>query len=290
MNRKKKWRAVGCLAAVAVTAWLVWGNVSLETEYYTVTDKKIPEAFSGYRIAHVSDLHNAAIGKGNCRLLAVIRDAEPDIIVITGDLIDSRRTDMDVAFDFVREAAQIAPVLYVSGNHEARLDYSAIRQGLWEAGANILDDAKMILGDGETGLTFVGLADRSFSSAEEMSEKLDSLLKETAGYRILLCHRPELFDIFQKKDIDLMLSGHAHGGQVRIPFIGGLYTPDQGLFPKYDAGLYEAGGSRLLISRGLGDTILPLRIWNRHTLLVIELRSSNQDVYSVNIPGTAVLP
>lgn len=278
------------MAAVAVTAWLVWGNVSLETEYYTVTDMKLPEAFSGYRIAHVSDLHNATIGKGNRRLLSAIRDTEPDIIVITGDLIDSRRTDMDVAFDFVREAAQIAPVLYVSGNHEARLDYPAIRQGLREAGANILDDDKMILGDGENSLAFLGLADQSFSSAEEMSEKLDSLLQETAGYRILLCHRPELFDIFQKKDIDLMLSGHAHGGQVRIPFVGGLYTPDQGLFPKYDAGLYEAEGSRLLISRGLGDTILPLRIGNRHTLLVIELRSTNQDVYSVNIPGTAVLP
>ena len=262
------------MAAIAVTAWLVWGNVSLETEYYTVTDKDIPEAFSGYRIAHVSDLHNATIGKGNRRLLSAIRDTEPDIIVITGDLIDSRRTDMDVAFDFVREAAQIAPVLYVSGNHEARLDYPAIRQGLREAGANILDDDKMILGDGENSLAFLGLADQSFSSAEEMSEKLDSLLQETAGYRILLCHRPELFDIFQKKDIDLMLSGHAHGGQVRIPFVGGLYTPDQGLFPKYDAGLYEAEGSRLLISRGLGDTILPLRIGNRHTLLVIELRSS----------------
>lgn len=262
------------MAAIAVTAWLVWGNVSLETEYYTVTDMKLPEAFSGYRIAHVSDLHNATIGKGNRRLLSAIRDAEPDSIVITGDLIDSRRTDMDVAFDFVREAAQIAPVLYVSGNHEARLDYPAIRQGLREAGANILDDDKMILGDGENSLAFLGLADQSFSSAEEMSEKLDSLLQETAGYRILLCHRPELFDIFQKKDIDLMLSGHAHGGQVRIPFVGGLYTPDQGLFPKYDAGLYEAEGSRLLISRGLGDTILPLRIGNRHTLLVIELRSS----------------
>ena len=262
------------MAAIAVTAWLVWGNVSLETEYYTVTDKDIPEAFSGYRIAHISDLHNATIGKGNRRLLSAIRDAQPDSIVITGDLIDSRRTDMDVAFDFVREAAQIAPVLYVSGNHEARLDYPAIRQGLREAGANILDDDKMILGDGENSLAFLGLADQSFSSAEEMSEKLDSLLQETAGYRILLCHRPELFDIFQKKDIDLMLSGHAHGGQVRIPFVGGLYTPDQGLFPKYDAGLYEAEGSRLLISRGLGDTILPLRIGNRHTLLVIELRSS----------------
>ena len=262
------------MAAIAVTAWLVWGNVSLETEYYTVTDMKLPEAFSGYRIAHVSHLHNATIGKGNRRLLTAIRDAQPDSIVITGDLIDSRRTDMDVAFDFVREAAQIAPVLYVSGNHEARLDYPAIRQGLREAGANILDDDKMILGDGENSLAFLGLADQSFSSAEEMSEKLDSLLQETAGYRTLLCHRPELFEIFQKKDIDLMLSGHAHGGQVRLPFIGGLYTPDQGLFPKYDAGLYEAEGSRLLISRGLGDTILPLRIGNRHTLLVIELRSS----------------
>ena len=274
MNRKKKRTAVGCLTAIAVTAWLVWGNVSLETEYYTITDKKIPEAFSGYRIAHVSDLHNATIGKGNSRLLSAIRDAEPDIIVITGDLVDSRKTDMDVAFDFVRKAAQIAPVLYVSGNHEARLDYAAIRRGLQEAGANILDDAKMIHGNGVESLAFLGLADRSFSSAEEMSEKLDCLIRETSGYRILLCHRPELFDIFQEKDIDLMLSGHVHGGQVRIPFLGGLYTPDQGLFPKYDAGLFEAEGSRLLISRGLGDTILPLRIGNRHVLPVIELRSS----------------
>ena len=272
MKKKRMRSFLGLSAVAAMTAWLVWGNISLQVEHYIITDAKIPEVFSGYCIAHVSDLHNATIGKENRRLLDAIRDAEPDIIVVTGDLVDSRRTDMEVAFDFVREAGNIAPVLYVSGNHESRLDYDTIKKGLREAGAVILDDGKLILEKGENSLTFLGLADQNFSSVDEMTDVLSRMMQETSGYRILLCHRPVLFETFRYEGVDLMLSGHVHGGQVRLPFVGGLYSPDQGLFPEYDAGLYETESSKLLISRGLGDSIIPLRFGNRHTLLVVELR------------------
>ena len=114
MKKKRMRSFLGLSAGAAMTAWLVWGNISLQVEHYIITVAKIPDALSGYRSVHVSDLHNATIGKENRRLLDAIRDAEPDIIVVTGDLGDSRRTDMEVAFDFVREAGNIAPWLYVS--------------------------------------------------------------------------------------------------------------------------------------------------------------------------------
>ena len=275
MKKKNILRILSWFGIAVAVVWLVWGNISLQVERYTISDTQVPDAFSGYRIVHVSDLHNTTIGKGNSRLLKAIRDSSPDIIVITGDLIDSRRTNINVAFSFVREAADIAPVLYVSGNHEARLDYASIRQGLQDSGAIVLDNDQFVLEKGEESLSFLGLSDMKFSSVENMTTELTRLVRETEGYRILLCHRPQLFDIFRGSGIHLMLSGHAHGGQVRIPFVGGSFTLDQGIFPKYDSGLYGSENCRMLVSRGLGDSIISLRVANRHTLLVIDLYASD---------------
>lgn len=260
-------------AGAVLAAWLVWGNYSLEVNEYTVRDARIPQGFSGFRIAQVSDLHNASLGKENVRLLDALREARPDIIVVTGDLVDSRRPDMEVAETFVKAAGKIAPVYYVSGNHESRQDYPAIRDMLLKAGAVVLDNEKCTLQRNGDAVTLLGLADPQFSSEEAQEAELRGLMEDVSGYSILLSHRPELFEMYEAAGVCLCFTGHAHGGQVRIPFIGGVIAPHQGFFPKYDSGMYKIGDSVMLLSRGVGDSVIPLRINNRRSLLVAELQS-----------------
>ena len=269
------------LAAVllSLVIWTVWGNTALELNLYTVKSGKLPESFCGHRIAHVSDLHNAEMGDHNEKLLTLLREAEPDIIAVTGDLIDSRHTDIEVAVRFMEEAVKIAPCYYVTGNHEARVSgYAELRAGLIELGVTVLEDERVELEkDGQT-ITVLGVNDPSFQTdylfgdAEAvMASKLQALMDETDAYTVLLSHRPELFDIYVESGADLVLSGHAHGGQFRLPFIGGLVAPNQGLFPKYDAGQYTDNGTNMIVSRGVGNSIIPFRFYNRPEVILIEL-------------------
>ena len=266
---------------IALVIWIAWGNTALELNTYTVTSARLPECFDGYRIAHVSDLHNAEMGEGNEKLLTMLREADPDMIAITGDLIDSRNTDVEIALQFAQEAMKIAPCYYVTGNHEARVnEYEELKTGLISAGVIILEDAQTEISiEGET-ITLIGVNDPSFQTdylfgdAETvMSSKLSELHTDRDGFTILLSHRPELFDTYTDYDVDLVLSGHAHGGQFRLPFIGGVVAPNQGVFPEYDAGIYTDGNTSMLVSRGIGNSILPFRINNRPEVILIELQA-----------------
>ena len=268
--------AVG-LAALAV--WTAWGNTALELNTYTVQSDRLPVAFNNYRIAQVSDLHNDEMGEGNEKLLSVLREAAPDIIVITGDLIDSRRMNIDVALHFATEAMKIAPCYYVTGNHEARISaYDRLREGLTETGVVVLEDEKVyIQKDGES-IAVLGVSDPSFcadfmvSEEETVGRVLDGLVEENR-YTVLLSHRPELFELYREKGMDLVFSGHAHGGQFRLPFVGGLAAPDQGLFPKYDGGLYTEGDTNMIVSRGIGNSLFPFRFNNRPEVVLTQLQS-----------------
>jgi len=279
---KKKIRCVLAAIFLALIVWTAWGNTALERNTYTISSRELPDAFDGYRIAQVSDLHNAEFGDGNQRLLEMLREAEPDMIAITGDLIDSRRTDIAVALAFAKEAVKIAPCYYVSGNHEARVsEYPELKTGLAAAGVTVLDDAQVKIEVSGESITVIGVNDPSFhadyltSDAEVMDRKLSELSSEDAGFTLLLSHRPELFDAYVAHDMDLVLTGHAHGGQFRLPLIGGLIAPNQGLFPKYDAGLYSDGSTNMIVSRGLGNSIIPFRFNNRPEVVLIELKGQN---------------
>ena len=282
-SAKKK--IIGVLVGIffILIIWTAWGNTALELNSYTICSDKLPGAFDGYRIAHISDLHNAEFGEGNQRLLDMLREAEPDVIAMTGDLIDSRRTNLAVALAFAKEAAQIAPCYYVSGNHEARvLEYQDLKAGLEAAGVTVLDDAYVKIEVSGESITVMGVNDPSFSAdympgdAAEIDQKLSALTAETSGFTILLSHRPELFNTYVRHDMDLVLSGHAHGGQFRLPLIGGLIAPNQGLFPRYDAGLYSERDTNMIVSRGLGNSIVPFRFNNRPEVVLIELESQNR--------------
>ena len=259
--------------------WTAWGNTALELNTYTITSEKLPEAFNGYRIAHISDLHNAEMGKDNEKLLSMLREAEPDIIAITGDLIDSRDTNIEIALHFAKEAVKIAPCYYVTGNHEARVsEYNDLKEGLNELGVIVLEDEKVEIEQYGEKIVLLGVDDPSFQtdylhgdSVTVMRGNLQELKNEEYAYRVLLSHRPELFETYVESGVDLVLSGHAHGGQFRLPFVGGLVAPNQGLFPKYETGLYTCNSTNMLVSRGIGNSIIPFRFNNRPEVILIEL-------------------
>lgn len=288
MSRKQVWAVALALAGVALTAlvlWLAWGNRALTVTRLTVESQQLPAPFSGFRIAQVSDLHNAQFGPDNQDLLALLEAEHPDLILLTGDLVDSRRTDLEIAIAFGTRAAQIAPTYYVPGNHEARLshqDLETLRQGLESGGVIVLENRSEPLERDGAYITLAGVYDPNFYTDYLMNDSalvMDSLLSgqdlEQQGYTVLLSHRPELLDTYAAHPVDLVFAGHAHGGQIRLPGIGGLAAPDQGLFPKYDAGLYTQEGTQMVVSRGLGNSIFPLRVNNRPELVLVELKASH---------------
>lgn len=271
-NKKRILFLILLASFLALFLWTLWGNTALQQNEILVTGELLPEAFSGYRIAHVSDLHNTEMGRGNETLLGLLKSAQPDIIAITGDLIDRRRTDLDVAEAFVSEAVKIAPCYYVTGNHEgytAAGVYEELEQRMLAAGVHVLRGKAVSLErQGET-ISLLGMEDPAFTDGFAV---LPEQAEFPGEYRILLSHRPELFSQYCSAQIDLVLCGHAHGGQIRLPFIGGLIAPGQGLFPEYDAGLYTEGRTHMVVSRGIGNSLFPLRFNNRPEVVIIELQ------------------
>ena len=271
---------VSVLVILCIGIWTLWGNSALEVNEYEIVSDRIPEAFSGFRIAQVSDLHNAEFGEGNEKLIELLSQTDPDMIVITGDLIDSRHTDIEIALEFARQAIKLAPVYYVSGNHEAHVhEYEDLKMGLAKAGVIVLEDQKVqIKRDGES-IYILGIDDPSFQedylfgdAVSVTSSALSELQNESDCYTVLLAHRPELFETYVDAGVNLVFSGHAHGGQFRLPFIGGLVAPNQGFFPEYDAGLFSEGSTTMIVSRGVGNSIIPIRINNRPEIVTVTLQ------------------
>lgn len=282
MNHKKKNAIILVavfIAFVAIVIWIAWGNSALMVNEIKITNDKIPQSFEGFRIAQVSDLHNVELGKDNNKLIEKLKECEPDIIVLTGDLIDSSHTNIDISIAFAEKAVKIAPTYFVSGNHEAWIDnYDEFVGRLSEKGVSILQNKSVVLEKNNESITIIGVDDPSFHAdyllgGEEavMNSSLSELTEKAEGYTILLSHRPEFFNIYVSNKVDLVLTGHAHGGQFRLPFVGGVIAPGQGLFPKYDAGLYTENNTNMIVSRGIGNSIIPFRVNNRPEIVLVEL-------------------
>ena len=275
--KKPKLKTSHILAMLAViipafAAYFIYENDRLTVSNYVFESDKVAPNFDGFRIVHISDLLNKSFGKGNEKLLELIEAQNPDIIVISGDLVDSRHTDKEVALDFLREAARIAPTFYTTGNHEGRFPEDEIAEFLEaaeEAGAVVLTHDTVTITIGDEKIYLCGLAD-SFLSEENLS----SLMKDTGDtLTLLISHRPQYGELYAGCGADLTFSGHAHGGQMRLGSLGGLVSPDQGLFPKYTEGVHYFGDSATVISRGLGNSLIPTRINNPPELVVVELKS-----------------
>lgn len=272
------------LTVILLGGFLVYEDKNIELNTYEIVSVDLPEEFDGYRIAHISDFHNAVFGKDNTKLINMLKEAEPDIIAVTGDIIDSRRTDIDISFAFVEEMLKIAPCYYVSGNHEARgsEEFAVLKENMLKAGVTILENTQTVIERSGAVVDILGLRDPTFTvsgtaemEAKVVADELSSLDTAAENFTLLLSHKPEFFDVYCENNIDLVLSGHAHGGQFRIPFVGGLIAPGQGFFPEYDAGVFEKGGTHMIVSRGIGNSIIPLRINNRPEIILIELRSAD---------------
>ena len=260
--------------------FFIWQNNSVVVSKYEYKNSKLSINFNGFKILHISDLHNKNF---HGSLYKKIKDINPDIIVITGDLIDRRRTRIDIAVEFVKQIINIAPVYYVSGNHEQlSASYDELKEELTKLDVHILDNSHLILNhDGER-IGIMGLADPALIYTEGNNDNnrnrvyAENNLKRlyensVAEFNILLSHRPELIEVYKNINIDLVFSGHAHGGQIRIPFIGGILSPNQGFLPKYSEGMITEDNTTLVVSRGLGNSIFPIRIFNRPELIVVEL-------------------
>lgn len=278
MKKKLRWMIV-LIIVIAILVWMIWGNITVGVTRYSVENERLPAVFDHYKIAVVSDLHNAELGEDNKRLVSAIEKEKPDMIAITGDLVDSGRTDIGVAENLIRQLAMIAPCYYVTGNHEAWIgeQYQKLEKILLNEGVVILHDQSVSMTKNDEIIQIVGLddpdfTDRDSSIQESMLERKLEEMELTGEFCILLSHRPEVFNTYVAENIDLVLCGHAHGGQFRIPGVGGLVAPNQGLLPKYDAGEYSENNTTMIVSRGIGNSVIPVRINNRPEIVVVELR------------------
>lgn len=264
------------LFLVSFAAWNIWLNNLVVISLVNIENRQVPEEFDGFRIIQVSDFHNDKFGRNQLRLIDKIKETKPDLIVMTGDLIDRRRTDIDIAVSLARGLAKIAPTCFVSGNHEVLSgEYETLKKKLERAGVILLDDASFVIRSKKAAVRIDGVRNPSererSDQVRNIERSLASIKGESADFSILLAHRPDLFEVYERFDYDLIFSGHAHGGQFRFPFIGGLLAPDQGFFPKYDSGPYRLGKTTMIVSRGLGNSLFPFRLNNGPELVLVKL-------------------
>lgn len=278
MLKKKRKKLILMAAVTVLTVWTVWGNVTVGTTHYTVECGRLPESFDHYRIAVISDVHNAQFGSDNHRLIDQVKKEKPDMIAITGDLVDSGRTDIETAGELVHQLTDIAPCYYVTGNHEAWIGdrYKELEKILTDESVVILHDRKIEIRKNNEMIQIAGLDDPDFTERDTsvqtaMLETKLGNMKLKNNFCLLLSHRPEAFDAYVAAEADLVLSGHAHGGQFRLPFIGGIAAPNQGFFPEYDAGIYSEENTTMIVSRGIGNSIIPVRFNNRPEVVSVEL-------------------
>lgn len=257
------------LAVAASAGYAVYENTAVTLTNYTVRSDKLPEDFPGLKICHLSDIHVKTNPQNYGRMIKLAAEMKPDIIAISGDLIDSRASDFDAAASIVETLCEIAPVYYVTGNHEEHLPtelYFKALEALQAAGAHILDGNSETFIKGGVKINIAGMSDREYPSVDGIKE----LCREDR-FNVFICHRPQFIGLYAEAGADLSLCGHAHGGQARLPFLGGVIAPDQGFFPEFYEGLHDNNGRFAVISRGIGNSIVPVRVNNRPEVVGMEV-------------------
>lgn len=275
-NMNKILKAIFVIFAVwsSFLLWIVYQNKNIQITKYDITNSKIPKSFDKFRIVQISDYHNGTFAKNNEKLIQKIFDCNPDIIVITGDLFDGKDEDFSLCFDLIERLIKFAPVYFVTGNHEKSIrEYQDLKQHLKEIGVTVLENEMTSIERNRESISLLGIQDLNFhKKTKNIQSVIQGLMKENT-YNILLSHRPEIFEDYVCSNVDLVFTGHTHGGQFRIPFIGGIYAPHQGFFPKYDAGLFVKNNTTMIVNRGLGQSSIPLRLNNNPEIVSVELHS-----------------
>ena len=249
-------------------------NEWLKISSHEYTSERIPTSFDGYKIVQLSDLHDAELGENHSLLIRKVESTEPDIILVTGDVIDSRRYDLEKSMRAIKQLKEIAPVYYVLGNHEvATNEMDTIYEQLELLGVHTLKNEHEIIKLNGEEIALVGVEDPLMGIPVNTMIQTATSGIDPSTFTIVLSHRPEKFDFYVEQSLELVFTGHAHGGQIRLPFIGGLFGPGQGWFPKYTDGLFEAGDTTMVVNRGIGNSLFPLRVFNRPEIIEMTLKA-----------------
>lgn len=277
----RRWRLLLyiLISVPLIVLFLYFQNNSIVLTSIEIENDRLPIQFDGFKILHISDLHGKFFGSNQRDLIKIIGNSKPDIIVFTGDLVDSNHYDEGAGISLLRQATKIAPVFYITGNHEWWAGtFDELQRKLVNTGVTVLRDTSIPIKRRNEAIYILGIDDIDKNSEPY---KLDDILNTSLSnavrdlsrddFKILLAHRPELISAYSAFDIDLVFSGHAHGGQIRLPFIGGLVAPNQGFFPKYTAGVYRVNNTAMVVSRGLGNSIIPQRVFNRPEVILATL-------------------
>lgn len=264
---------------LCIKPFLYWQNDTLGITNYTVFSSKIPPAFDGYKIIQLSDIHGKEFGENNQDLINKIEKQNADMLVITGDLVDEGvQNSKEIIDNLLGNTKLPKEVFAVSGNHDLWTKHFDAYKKQWETSYNIEfleNSSTKIQKDGQV-INLCGISDPDIWNAEKAEEIVKENLakiKTTDGYNVLLFHRANMLDMFLDSSFDLILSGHIHGGQIRVPFVGGLRSPHGNWFPKYSGGKYLTGDKTYIVSRGIGNAVVVPRIFNRPEMAVITLKN-----------------
>lgn len=254
---------------------IYWGNNCLDVTRHIVITDKLSEGIKPLKILHLSDLHNKRFGKHQERLLKVIKNENPDIIVFTGDIVDSRRTDFEPALELLDKTIDIAPTYFITGNHDVAIpNYESLLEQIEATGTTYIANKSLALEHEGAFIHLHGVDDSNLIGYKTFYENLEllSTAMDTEEFNILLVHKPRFIETYATLNYDLVFSGHAHGGQIRLPGIGGILSPGQGFLPKYSEGLIEKDDTSLVVSRGLGNSLFPFRVLNNPEVVVVTIQ------------------
>lgn len=264
------------LLAVACFLFLIWSNTALQTTWFDPAFTDLPAGFDGCRIVVLSDLHGKEFGENNQDLLQAVSKQQPEFIFVTGDFIDEdTQNPQEYAAQLAPRLQDIAPVYYVTGNHEwATGGVPQLKEILSAAGWTVLSNRFVTLERNGESVVLAGIDDPNGYADQKSPETLAAELYASHGdaFWLLLAHRNDRFESqYSLLGADLVFSGHGHGGIIRLPFTDGLLGTQHNMFPSYTAGLYEKNGSALFVSRGLGNVGITFRLFNRPEVAVLTL-------------------
>ena len=282
MIKNKKRLIINILLVLVVTFLirLYIDNNVFEISYIDFSDEEIPSTFNNTKILQISDLHNKSYGKENIALLNAIDEISPDYIFLTGDMLSSKDTNFSIFYNFASKTSKRYKCYYIVGNHE--LDFTNkqldnLYATLESYEIKVLDNEKVqLLRDSEKINLYGMWYNPKYYIKEDFTlDKMNRIIEtaEEDAFNILLTHNPDDFEIYADWGADLTFSGHVHGGMIRLPFIGGIISPNRTLFPKYDAGVYEYNDSNLIVSRGMSRGATGIRIFNQPELVVVNLKT-----------------
>ena len=285
-RKSSKFLAIIVALTLFIGISVMVGNTVITETHYVIENSKIPADFSGYKMLFITDFHSTNFGINNSRLVRKIDEINPDIILLGGDMVNSVNDDGTVFLKFCEQIAGKYQTFYVLGNHEliqGEEFYHSLENKLQALGVTCLNNKSTTLKKGKSEISLYGLwfnlrYYQSVNSEEKYFFKRQSaeelLGHSSSNFNILLTHSPTYFDTYSDWGADLTLSGHMHGGMIRLPFLGGVFSPEKDFFPEYDAGLFEKNGKKMIVSRGLGNGLIGFRVFNSPEIVTIELKSN----------------